>query len=337
MRFSHFFHFNTMTYLIPVIFFILCLTTGCATIVQTDSSEPEKKVEDSAGTCVSGDCQNGEGVWKYDDGRRYEGSFIAGRPGGEGVIYLVSGSEYDGQFKYGLYDGGGNVLFGDGSGAECERGNCINGRGVILFEDGSRYSGGFKDEMRTGYGGLEMEDGSTYSSDFINNLFDGKGTLVLADKTEYSGWFLAGKMQGTINVRFPTNHKFVGLFENDHVVEDQGRLIFPNNTRGNCVDGNCITGNGTLVMDDGAKYQGGFLRCSRHGQGKQIFASGSVYEGEFQHGKRHGYGTFIFASGIKFEGRFWKGERHGRGTISFPDGTTQNVLYRNGKLIERKF
>ena len=107
----------------------MLLTSSCtwSTPPKNTRGKTPKKIE---GSCLSGNCANGEGVWRYNDGRRYEGNFIAGKPSGLGTIFMPSGSTYEGKFKYGQYDGGGYVLFDDGSDAECERGNCINGRGI---------------------------------------------------------------------------------------------------------------------------------------------------------------------------------------------------------------
>ena len=316
---------------------LFLLSSGCATEEKKATLNPaELAAQKAAGTCVSGNCKDGEGVWKYNDGRRYEGSFIAGRPGGKGTIYLLSGSEFSGIFKYGQYDGQGDVVYGNGIYAECQKGNCIDGRGILMFEDGSRYSGEFKNEIRTGYGGLELEDGSTYSGDFVNNLYHGQGTIRLQDGTEYQGVFDKGKMEGEINIRFASGHQFIGRFKHGEVVEDQGRVIFPNNSRGNCVDGNCIEGEGTLELDNGSLYEGAFLNCSRHGYGVYTFETGAVYKGFFSKGKYHGKGSYTFPSGITFEGDHKEGLRHGRGRFTFPNGTSYDVLYQKGKLVEKR-
>jgi len=317
---------------------ILFLLSGCAGDEQNRVLNPrERAARKNAGICFSGNCQNGEGVWKYDDGRRYEGSFIAGRPGGTGIVYLISGSEFSGRFKYGQYDGHGDVLYGNGVYADCQRGNCIDGRGVLMFEDGSRYSGGFQNEMRTGYGGMELEDGSTYSGDFLDGKYHGLGSLILVDGTEYKGQFVEGKMDGDIHIHFPTGYQFVGVFKGGEMVEGQGRVISPDNSRSICVEGNCVTGEGLLEFDDGSTYRGNFLNCSRHGYGEHTFVSGANYKGQFLKGRRHGKGVYTFPSGTTFTGEYKTGQRHGRGSLIFPDGTSYNVFYRKGKLVEKKY
>jgi len=296
----------------------------------------ELAAQKAAGVCVSGNCKDGIGVWQYNDGRRYEGSFIAGRPGGDGTVYLPSGSAFSGKFKYGQYDGQGDVVYANGINAECQKGNCLDGRGLLMFLDGSRYSGEFKNEMQSGYGGLELEDGSTYSGNFADNLYHGKGTITLADGTTYQGVFKKGNLDGEIHIRFAAGHQFMGTFKDGKLIEDQGWVFFPNNTRSTCVNGNCIDGEGTLELDNGASYRGGFLNCSRHGYGVYKFESGAIYKGLFLKGKHHGQGLYIYPSGITYEGDYKDGERHGRGRFTFPNGTSYDVLYRRGKLVEKR-
>ena len=318
--------------IIPALLLPILLTSGCGWFQGGQGSAETSTKKKAAGTCISGNCKNGEGVWKYDDGRLYEGSFIADRPGGYGVITLRSGSEYSGKFKYGQYDGDGDILFSDGTPAACERGNCINGRGIMRFEDDSIYSGEFKNEIRIGFGGIVFDDGTTFSGEFANNLYHGEATLTLPDTTEYRGMFENGLMHGEMRITFPTKHQFIGEFEDDKVVEGQGVITFPNNTRGSCRAGNCITGKGTLELEDGSFYHGDFVKCSRHGEGVFTLASGSRYEGTFKNGKRDGQGTFIFASGLMYEGTYKDGKRHGEGVFIFPNGRRKQVLFDEGKM-----
>ena len=53
--------------------------------------------EDGTGECVDGDCQDGEGVYEWPDGGRYEGSFVNGSKHGKGV--------YDAHETSGVYTG----------------------------------------------------------------------------------------------------------------------------------------------------------------------------------------------------------------------------------------
>ena len=160
----------------------ICLS-GCLPKWLAINNKPatKSKIKD---TCLTGNCLDGQGTLQFTDGRRYQGSFLAGRPGGYGTIFLPSGSEYDGNFRHGKYSGQGDILFADGSGAECESGNCINGQGTILYEDGSRYSGQFQNEIKEGMGTTHLEDinaGRDGSDDLppIPNILKYDGVMVI--------------------------------------------------------------------------------------------------------------------------------------------------------------
>ena len=319
-------------YIISALLLPLLFTSGCGGLWTGKVSKTPSGKKKIAGTCIAGNCIDGEGKWRFDNGRVYEGTFTAGRPGGRGVLTLPSGAEYSGRFKYGQYDGDGDVLFADSTPAMCERGNCLNGRGIMRFEDDSVYSGEFKDGIRIGYSGMLFDDGSTYSGYFFNNLYHGKGTLTQPDSTEYTGLFLNGKMNGKITVTFPSKHIFIGKFKNNRVVKGQGVINFPNGLRGVCKKGNCITGKGLLKLEDGSKYKGDFEKCKRHGSGTFTLASGSTYKGSYLLGKRHGQGIFTFSSGLVYKGTYRDGKRHGEGTFIFPNDRKVEVFFNNGRM-----
>ncbi len=64
--------------------------------------------------CLSGNCQNGYGVYQQADGRRYQGPFQNGQPNGNGVYYFTNGERYEGQMKNGVLEGKGALYFPDG-------------------------------------------------------------------------------------------------------------------------------------------------------------------------------------------------------------------------------
>lgn len=146
-----------------------------------------------AAECVSGDCEGGTGVMIMEGGARYEGQFQGGKPHGKGEYQDINGNNYKGDFKDGHLDG--KVTFKYATGPSDEYGehasfegkvkyipsknvSVYTGTGVILYKNGSIYSGGFKDDRFNGIG------------TFVNNL----------DKTIFVGKWKAGKKDGKGNL-----------------------------------------------------------------------------------------------------------------------------------------
>jgi hypothetical protein len=75
----------------------------------------------------------------------------------------------------------------------------ISGQGTVVFPNGSKYEGLFKDGLFHGKGFYTYADGTKYTGDFKNGLFEGKGTLF-SDGQLYVGEFKEGNHygQGTI-------------------------------------------------------------------------------------------------------------------------------------------
>jgi hypothetical protein len=50
-------------------------------------------------TCTSGDCQNGKGLWTWDDGAMYDGEWKDHRMDGMGMSTYADGTTYDGEWE----------------------------------------------------------------------------------------------------------------------------------------------------------------------------------------------------------------------------------------------
>ncbi len=186
---------------------------------------PEENEEEAVATleeevqsgCLSGDCENGEGLFAYPDGSKYEGQFRNGKPDGWGTFTNPMGEKYVGTFRQGLRHGKGTLYFSDstfitGDWIEgeymgnsriepgrvgCIAGNCTDGRGTYIFKDGvAKYVGEFRNGLPHGEGVIYYANGERYVGQWANGNFDGKGTLVFADSTEVSGFWKAGTYLG---------------------------------------------------------------------------------------------------------------------------------------------
>ncbi len=123
---------------------------------------------------------------------------------------------------------------------------------------------------------------------------------------------------------------------------------------GKCQEGDCQNGPGTLKLDGGGQYVGGFLQGKFNEQGMLTLPSGMSFTGNFRFGRYEG-GAVVMADGKKgtclkgtdclngtgqikledktvYEGRFRLGLLEGHGFITTPEGKTYKGLYLKNKL-----
>jgi hypothetical protein len=170
--------------------------------------------------CLSGDCKNGQGVFAYPDGSKYEGMFANGKFSGQGIFVFPNGDSYTGNFKDNYPHGEGTRTNADGTPAEsgewregefvganltengktgCIEGDCIAGKGIYIFKEGAaRYEGQFKEKQPDGYGTCNYANGDRYVGEWAEGAFEGKGNLSLRDGTVISGFWHAGEYIGQI-------------------------------------------------------------------------------------------------------------------------------------------
>ncbi len=158
--------------------------------------------------CISGDCSDGEGIFAYPDGSKYEGQFKEGNIDGWGTWYYTNGDKYIGTFKNNFSHGKGTIYHPDGKkttgewiegeyignstaklGREgCIKGDCTNGKGTYIYKGGSaKYVGSFKNELAHGKGICYYDNNERYEGEWENGSFNGRGTLFFEDGSEVSG------------------------------------------------------------------------------------------------------------------------------------------------------
>ena len=168
--------------------------------------------------CISGDCENGNGVFAYADGSKYDGDFRKGELNGQGTWYFTNGDKYIGSFKDNYSHGQGVLYYADGTkmtgqwiegeykgdvemiakeGEGCIIGDCANGTGTYVYEGAeAKYIGEFKNNMADGQGTCYYANGERYEGQWSNGSFNGTGTLFLSDGTEVNGFWDYGTFMG---------------------------------------------------------------------------------------------------------------------------------------------
>ena len=173
---------------------------------------------DPEGTCLKGDCENGQGTYQSADGDRYAGQWVAGLPSGTGTYSYDDGSVYIGEFKAGLFDGQGQATFvtQDRSGHDrYARQNFAIRRALLWIACGAPCAwiltavfppgcsavpwqvGQWKDNTRHGQGVMTWADGSKFEGEWREGKINGEGVqhFVSGDKYEASIQYLQNTFQ----------------------------------------------------------------------------------------------------------------------------------------------
>ena len=148
--------------------------------------------------CISGNCENGIGTFISEKGTKFIGQFSKGKLNGKGLAYYETGEKYIGEFrnnqKYGIGTNYSDLEPIDGTWSEdrfiganrnintgCKSGNCVDGKGMFIYNDNTVYEGEFNDNRPHGYGICYFADGDIYVGFWKENFFDGKGTFYYSN------------------------------------------------------------------------------------------------------------------------------------------------------------
>ena len=115
--------------------------------------------------CTEGNCENGQGTYKYSNGAKYKGQWKNNRLDGQGTLTYLDGSKYVGQWKN----------------------NQRHGQGTYIYPDRSKYIGQHKDGRRHGQGTYIYPSGSKYVGQFKDSHLNGQGTFTYLDGRKFVG------------------------------------------------------------------------------------------------------------------------------------------------------
>lgn len=187
---------------------------------------------------------------------------------------------------------------------ECIEGNCVDGWGKMLLDEGFVYEGQWQ-----------------------NGKPNGKGTVKTPYWTEISSenW-VDGQVQGVGVEVYLSGRKYSGQFKNNHY-HGQGTDTYPDGKiiRGEFREGH-PWGKVKMILPNGDVLEGNFEKGHAEGKGKYSFADGSSYVGEFHKGHPHGFGTEYSPEGkVIFSGQWNRGEE----VLEHVESSDKNQSWKN--------
>ena len=86
----------------------------------------------------------------------------------------------------------------------CVNGDCVNGYGIYIYDDGSKYQGEFKNGLAEGQGACYYANGDWYAGEWKAHNFNGEGKYVAKNGQSYHGTWEKGILIKEIQSAAPT-------------------------------------------------------------------------------------------------------------------------------------
>lgn len=165
----------------------------------------------------------GHGLLKSADGKEKVEGYFKGGLNGNVIWFFKNGKRYEGAIQNGQRHGRGrlisenNVLIYDGEYKDGKQ----HGRGVLYSPSGWKYEGEFKNGLKHGQGTMYYNQGSWTGEWKDGERFKGNGLIIFYDDKGnatgkfYNGYIVNGKAAGRGMLRFPDGSRFDGEFYND--------------------------------------------------------------------------------------------------------------------------
>jgi hypothetical protein len=181
---------------------------------------------------------------------------------------------------------------------QCLVGDCVMGKGTLLYSTGHKYVGEFKDGRRDGQGFLSLPFGRTIEGVWRRNELV-EGTYTDGGNV-YTGSWESRERNGHGVLKFADGRFYEGDFKSG-----------------------LRTGKGVMTWPDGRSYVGDFYQGIRTGNGTMVYPDGRIYMGDFVNGERTGNGVLILPNGHRLGGQFRNGEYVGPKDLKFAKAVPQ--------------
>ena len=166
---------------------------------------------------------------------------------------------------------------------------------------------------------MEYKDGAVYEGSWQNGKKHGIGRMNYENGDVYSGQWKNAMRHGKGQLDLANRDRYIGYFRNDMMQDKKGTYIVANGSKyeGGFVK-NQRCGNGTFTSeDDGKRVSCGQWKDDKlHGKGYREYSNGDKYYGYFKESQRNGEGEMLFASSALYAGQ-WREDGMLKGVFDF--------------------
>ncbi len=269
---------------------------------------------------------NGFGAYTMPTGDTYVGQFLDGAYNGRGTYsWADNGNKYIGHWQNGDRQGIGTYILSDGRVVTgifmndemidddqkvdgCINGDCQNGFGVAIYDNGAVYEGFWGNGYPNTQGKMTEPDGSVYEGEFLNGYYNGFGIRTTPDGLTKCG-----------------------LWEEDRFVSE----VNPETMKGD-ISGNTTNGYGIYVFESGDYYMGYWKNDKMNGQGTIFRTDGTQMQGCWENNQLNGFGIITYGEEsestlAKYIGDLRNGELNGYGCMIWKDNSIYYGQLKNGQ------
>jgi len=230
----------------------------------------------------------------------------------------------------------------------CENG-VINGWDRCTTDSGDRYAGFLRNGVPHGRGIFVYDNNNRYEGEWRNGVPNGQGRFVFTDDSRYEGTWENGKIVFG-SVFYTDGSRYQGEFADVRRIEVEtgpatvtdtnplGQRITRNEENA-VIDVREILsrqpqGRGSLVFQNGNRYEGDFFAGHPYGQGTFTFSTGDRCQGFFLNREFDANNaTCTYNNGARYRGELRQARPHGIGTMFLTDGTTFEGAFRDGQPV----
>ncbi|HND88992.1 MAG TPA: caspase family protein, partial [Saprospiraceae bacterium] len=270
--------------------------------------------QSSTAQCISGNCQNGTGTYRYSTKVSYTGRFVDGQRQGKGKITMQNGDVYEGMFLR----------------------NRMAGEGTMTYANGDRYAGQWSNDQRHGKGKYYFKSRERYEGDFVFGEFEGQGTMYYPDGSYYTGSWKQSRKNGAGRFYATNGNVVTGTWAQGKQINvsstSSGTASSPNKQQpGN--KPNTPASKPDKTKPDVAGLRNCGTSLCNSGRGYYDYPDGSRWVGEFKNGYPAGRGICYYAGGDRYEGEWANNAPYGEGIMYFASGRVHGAVWVNGSPV----